>query len=323
MTCRIAVIFFTILASIAGAKTLGEIEKSQQATLLEIETNAIKEVDKLGKLLISALDRAKQAETAAGNVKSAQSYEDEIARMMFDSEPFAKPSSLAAIAKMEAVYTSEFVDLEQQRQRKIVEWYIRYDTELESLQKSLTTAEANEISDKRDALKEREMVKSAVAAVANAKHTNKRAETPSSQPAPASNKPWKFLKRVKWAKAEGGEYFKSMLEEDRDIIKDGKKYRLRQFIFCHPPGMIEYQFDEPITGFTASACLEERSTNGNIIFIVETDEGEVYRSKPVDKGRNREEIEINFKPSKKLVLRTDEHGSGAEDWAFWLLPRYR
>ncbi|MBK1882240.1 NPCBM/NEW2 domain-containing protein [Luteolibacter pohnpeiensis] len=328
MACGIIVIFFTLLVSLAGAQSpddVGEIESSSAEALRNIQVNSAQEIDKLRQQLIAALERARQTEQAAGDTETVEAFDDEMARMAFDASPFEKPSSVAAIAKIEKVYATEFSTLDEKKQRDIVAWQSDLDQKLGALEQQFRSVDnveaADEIASKRKELQQRSIVQKAIAAVATFQPASD--QPPEPTPQPPSNKPWRYLTHVKWAKIEGGNYFKAMIEQPPAITVKGKRYRESQILYCHPPGRIEYQFDEPITGFQATACLEERSIKGSVTFTIETDEGEVFRSKTVDRRHNQEAIEINFRPTRKLILRTDENGKSEDNWAFWLVPRIR
>ena len=61
---------------------------------------------------------------------------------------------------------------------------------------------------------------------------------------------------------------------------------------------------------------------GDVIFKLETDDGLVYASRPI-RNFQQEEVYVRFRPTRKLILITDQNGSTHEDWSVWLRPEAR
>lgn len=142
-------------------------------------------------------------------------------------------------------------------------------------------------------------------------------------PGDTAKGPWLDLKKLKWTRAEGNQFFESGLKWDEPITFDGKEYKPRSFIYTHAGGKLIYEFKVPVTGFKAKACLEERSWQGGAVFIITTDEGEVFRTKTINPDHRSEDILIDFKPTRKLVIDVDMDGPNSQDWHFLLEPEYR
>jgi len=124
--------------------------------------------------------------------------------------------------------------------------------------------------------------------------------------------------------ADGDRYFLGALKGavPRRIL--GRTYPRSQFIGAHAGGRIEYRFEKPVCEFHAFLALYEsyHGTKGNVIFKLETEEGQVFASRPI-RHFQLEEVYVRFKPTKKLVLITDPNGSNQEDWSVWLRPEVR
>jgi len=96
------------------------------------------------------------------------------------------------------------------------------------------------------------------------------------------------------------------------------------FLCAHASGRIEYTFERPVREFHAFAAMYHSycATKGNVIFMVETDDGVVYTSRPI-RNAQHEEVYVEFPPTTKLTLITDQNGSPDEDWSVWLHPEAR
>ena len=132
---------------------------------------------------------------------------------------------------------------------------------------------------------------------------------------------WTSLVNMKWDKIEGCETFMRMIRENTKVIVKGKEYTSENdLVYTHAPCKVSYRFANEITAFKATACLEERSTRGGVRFIVETSEGEVFRSGVVDTRTRTADVNLTFKPTKLLILKVDPNGEEWQDWTFWLKP---
>ena len=138
----------------------------------------------------------------------------------------------------------------------------------------------------------------------------------------AKDPTWKNLAIKEWDQANGNKWFKAGINRDQLRSVSGKKYKKTNYIFAHASGSIEYTFQKPITGLKSTLAILDGARKGNVIFIVETDEGEVFRSTPITLGKAHN-LDITFNPTNKLILTTNSNGSNAEDWSIWLEPRYR
>jgi hypothetical protein len=132
------------------------------------------------------------------------------------------------------------------------------------------------------------------------------------------------LRQVDPKAATGNKWFMASLRNARPQKILGRTYPASDFIQAHAGGRIEYEFETPVREFRATLTMYDSygGTKGNVIFKIETEEGTVYTSRPI---RNSQEADVyvRFKPSRKLVLITDENGSPDEDWSVWLHPEVR
>lgn len=312
------------LASSAGA-TLEELKAPREASLKQIRENCRVDVEKLSNQLLGALERGRDAAKAAGDEELAKSYDTEVELIKLVGEPPELQSSVPGITKLQTIYKTSREERYGRMYQAVVVWQKAYDAELDALGKKLLSSNQTEAAElvaaEREKLRSNELVTQAIEAVESTSTPTETAPTGSEK---GGTKPWFSLVKTKWADMDGSQYFLGMIKERGQIEIGGKKYQKgRDLIYTHAPGRIVYQFPSPVSEFRATGCLEERSGNGNVVFIVETADGEVYRGQPVKKDRNQEKIEIKFKPSTKLVIKVDENGGAAEDWSFLLEPEYR
>jgi len=137
---------------------------------------------------------------------------------------------------------------------------------------------------------------------------------------------WKNLATTSASSMEGGSYFKQDSAEVKVAKALGQKFRRDQFIPAHPASKITFTFLQPITEFRTVMVLREGkgTTKGNVAFKITTEEGEIYKSKSISHGKgNHERVTLKFKPSKMLILETEDNGDASEDWAIWLGPEIR
>jgi len=316
-----------LLFSTAAAESLEDVQKSfseRQEALSEGHATTLK---KLGTQLVAALGTARETAKKAGDLDRVKALTEEIDRWDVEEDLPIEESPLPEIAKLHSVYRAAKEDLVLKKQRATVSSYQTYDVRLEALEKALVAGDrvddAEKVRTERDAMRDSLALKESIEAV-KAADDSVAADTKGVAGKITAKEAWRSLKLVKTFKAEGNKYFTGGVKEFKDPVSVGEKeYKPRDIIYTHASGKLEYTFDEPVTGFRCGACLEDRSNQGNVIFKVETEEGEVYRSKEVKKGANRDDIEITFKPTRKLVLVIDENGWSGEDWAFLLKPEYR
>lgn len=332
MTCNhifgIPAVAFVAISSLGVAQgaTLAELKVSQESALKQIRETSRTDVGKLCDQLVAAFVRGKETATKAGDEELAKNYQTEIDLIELVGEPQSLESPVPAINKFQSIYKAAKDERIGKMHRAIVAWQKAADAELAALESKLRAE--NSTASAQDAAAERERLESlvgdSVIVVASLGGAVKDKEAPTSAAPEAPNsKPWQSLTKNRWKRIDGSKYFLGMITENNGIEFGGQKYKKRDLIYTHAPGKVIYEFKDAITEFSATGCLEERSGGGDVKFIVETGEGEIFRSQPVTKSRNQEEISLKFKPTTKLVLVVDENGGAQEDWAFWLLPRYR
>lgn len=324
--CAATAVLLGFLANVEAA-TFAEVKAAQESSLKQIRESCRTDVGKLSDLLLSALERGREAAKKTGDLELVKAYDTEVELIKLVGEPPALESSIPAITKLQTIYKTSREERYGRMYRAIVAWQKTSDAELAALEKKLVIENqvpaAEEVRAEREKAAEDPAVVEAIAAMEKLDAAKPTTPVTPPQKASASDKPWQFLTRLKWKEIDGSKYFLSMIAENEGIEFEGKNYKKRDVIYCHAPGKVVYEFKDPITSFKAKGCIEERSGNGNVIFIVETADGEVYRSPEVKKDHNHENITVEFKPTKKLVIRVDDNGGAQEDWAFWLQPQYR
>jgi hypothetical protein len=104
----------------------------------------------------------------------------------------------------------------------------------------------------------------------------------------------------------------------------GRTYPAAQLIEAHASGRIEYVFEEPVQEFHGTIAMYETycAKKGNVVFKLETEDGLVYASRPI-RNFQQEEVYVRFRPTKRLILITDQNGAADEDWSVWLRPEAR
>ncbi|MDB6078618.1 MAG: hypothetical protein JWO82_2365 [Akkermansiaceae bacterium] len=309
--------------ALAGDGSLADLRSSYQAQLDKIIEANSATMTSLGEQVTSALTRAEEAAKKSNDPSSA-ALSAEIERWKSEGDLPAEPSQVPAIAKIHQIYRTQKAAKTAERNRLIAAWYRTYDAKLAELG---SKAEAvDEVKEEREKIGGSFMVKEALEGAKNQpdpkpSETKPAATTPS---APVAAGPWKDLKKVKWESLDGNDYFKGGMTTWKDPIKfGGKEYKVRDIMYTHGGGSVTYKFPTPITALKGTGCMEERTGQGNVVFIIETDEGEVFRSKPVTKDHTAEPFDLTFKPTTKLVIKSDPNGGAQEDWAFLLKPEYR
>lgn len=320
--------------TVAAQDGLSEVQKTAETESQAIDAAYKAELGKLRDQILIALGKARDTAKKDGDLDGVKTIDAEIARWKEEGDlPLVEPDG-EEIAKLNQVYKTSAADRLLKKQRAILAWFRAYDARLASLEKTLVAAdqikEAEEVRSERDARRESMTVSEATEAVKAADEKAALGRTTAGEKKANSFVPenaWSNLKGVKWKKATGNSNFMRVLDNfDREISIDGRRLKAKEFIFAHAFGRIEYEFEKPVSGFRGSACLAKEASNldqSDIIFSIETDEGEVYRSKLIKASNLREDINIAFKPSKKLVLVVDDNGKHESDWSFWLNPQYR
>jgi hypothetical protein len=307
----------------AADASLDEVKSTYQAQLDKITEANSAALTALDDQVLTALTRAEEAAKQAKD-PAAAALTEEVARWKKEGGP-TEESTVPAIAKIHQIYRSQKEAKTAERNKQVAAWFKSYNARLAGLK----DADADDVKAEREKIGGSFLVKEALAAApATGSSTPPPAaggpKAPAPSLAPANQGPWQNLKKVKWASIEGNEYFKGGIASWKDpIVFNGKKYEPRDLIYTHGGGSVTYQFKTPITALKATGCMEERTGQGNVFFIIETDEGEVYRTKPVTHDHTAEIIDLTFKPTLKLVIKSDPNGGAQEDWAFLLEPKYR
>lgn len=124
--------------------------------------------------------------------------------------------------------------------------------------------------------------------------------------------------------ATGNRHFLSSIKSTLPRRIRGRTFPAPQLIEAHASGRIEYVFEEPVQEFHTIIAMYESycAKKGNVIFKLETEDGLVYASSPI-RNFQQEEVYVRFRPTKRLVLITDQNGSVDEDWSVWLRPEAR
>ena len=119
-------------------------------------------------------------------------------------------------------------------------------------------------------------------------------------------------------------YFVGGIDSWKNPVKVGQvEYQPTEIIYTLASGRLEFTFEFRVSEFRGSVCIEDRSTRGNVVFRIETADGEIFKSKEIKSGSRKEDFNLKFKPTRKLVLIVDQNGGNEEDWSFWLKPEYR
>lgn len=312
----------------AEADQLADLKAVHQTAWEKIQAENQEELTKLSDQLIAALGRGKEDARKKGDLDLVKAYDTQIELIKLSDDPGSVESTFPEITKLENVYHAAKEQRAGRMQRSIVAWQKAYDLKLKELEMKLVADDdipaAESVRAERETTLNSQPVQDAIAEVArlDAMEAEKPAE-PTATPPSGKESPWSSLKSVKWDRLTGSEYFLGMIK-DHDPIQMGKEtYKARDVLYAHAPGRIVYKFKTPITEFRATGCLEERSSQGDVTFVVETEDGEVFRGKRVNKDRNEEPIAIKFKPATTLVLSVEDNGGAQQDWSFWLHPQYR
>ncbi len=282
------------------------------------------EVAKLETQLLDALGKLRESARASGDLDSVKALDAEIERWKEDRELPWVESEHPEIAKLHAVFGKAAANLKIKEYRAVLAWSENYRKHLNQLEKRLVAEnkiqEAEEARAEQKMLSDNFLVSKAREAVAKAD-----AEKPATQTAPApGERRWINLIENKDWKAKGNRYFMDRINNWKNPVKVEKnEYQPTEIIYTHATGRLEFNFTFWVSEFRGSVCLEDRSNKGNVIFKVETDEGEVFKSKVIKPGSRKEDFSLKFRPTRKLVLIADENGVGHEDWSFWLRPEYR
>jgi hypothetical protein len=315
--------------AIVRADALADLKTAQETSRSKILAENQTELKKLDDQLAGALTRGKEDARKQGDLDLVKAFETQITRRQAAADPDSVPATAPEITKLESVYDAAKVERLSRLQRSLIAWYDAADLKLKEFEKKLVSE--NQIPAAEAVRAERERIRTDEAvrdALANREILDAAAgKSKSAAAAPSSSLPregpWRSLVGVKWSEIDGNEFFIHGIKADNDMTIGTKVYKRREFLFTHSGGEVTYEFKQPVTEFKASACLDQNSNNGNVILIIKTDTGEIFRSGELTKAHNREEIALKFKPTTKFTIISDPNGSGAEDWAFLLLPEIR
>jgi hypothetical protein len=320
------------LASVSAQDSLPAVRKTAEAEFSAIDKSYKSDLGALRDQLLLALGKARDAAKKEGDLDGVKAFDAEIERWKAEEDlPLVEPDS-PAVSKLNKVYEAAAAVRLVKKQRAVVTWFRSYDERLAELERKLVSSdkikEAEEVRSERDARRESVVLRDAREAVeaADAANAVARDDKPA---APGPAKSWFNLRSVKWKEAKGNEHFMRNLEKpDGPVSLRGKRLAARDHIFAHASGRIEYEFSKPITDFRSVAGLADEAVKSGlnqtgVYFIVETEEGEVFRSKLVSVSDSSLDIEISFKPTKKLVLVVDANGRDNGDWSLWVNPQYR
>lgn len=308
-----------------------ELRKAAEGEFQAVGSSYKTDLQKLKDNLLGALAKARDSAKKDGDLDRVTAFDAEIARWKDEGDLAIVASENPEIARLNVVYEKAAAALLVKRHRAVVAWFRAYDGRLTGLEKELVSQdkikEAGEVRSERDARRESMTLHEAQEAVklADAAAKDARTENPATAPA----KPWSSLTEEKWKKAEGSTHFtRNLKKPDGRVAFNGQKLKPKDYLFAHARGRLEYEFEKPITEFRATICLADHTLEANanqsgVYFSVVADEGEVFRSKLISATNTNEEVEISFKPSKKLVLITDDNKDDRGDWSIWVKPEYR
>ena len=316
-----------MFAPLAAQDDFAGVQKAFDSQHREIDTIYRADLAKLKEQLVLALGKSREAVKKTGDLDAVKVLDAELARWKEEGDlPLVEPDH-PEITKLYQVYRTAEAGRLLKKQRAIVAWFQAYDTRLTALEKQLVAADkigdAEAVRSERDT--HRESMELAEAREAVKAAGNK--EAPVAKQAPPRNfkRAWLDLKKLDWKSADGGRFFKQYFGKWRQSISlDGKELEDERFLYAHAPSRYEYEFKKPVTGFRAVILIPKEAPGGSsAIFSVLSDEGEVFRSKVISAANPKEEVEISFKPSKKLILVVDENGDDNSDWTFWVDPQYQ
>jgi hypothetical protein len=320
MRCAVPVLIQVALCSfaLAAGDSLGDLQSTYQSQLDKITSAGSDAMTALGDQVLTALTKAEDAAKQA-NDPAAKDIAKEIERWKTEGEPPAVESSIPAIAKIHQVYLAQKKVKATERSKQVVAWFRSYDGRLAELK----GAAPDEIKAERERISDSFLVKEALKSVpagAPPGDTAAKPAPPASTFTPAPTGPWESLGKLKGTVKADNEWVAKALEEKQNFSFRGKEYRARDYLYLHGGGTMTYTLKAPITAFKATACMPG---SGNVIFIISTDAGEVFRTKPLTHDNDAELIDITFKPTTKLVIRSDPNGDAGGDWAHLLEAKYR
>jgi hypothetical protein len=108
------------------------------------------------------------------------------------------------------------------------------------------------------------------------------------------------------------------LPDERVLLSAGSEL-FAHGIYAHAPARHVYELGGRWARLRGQVGLAD-GNSGSVVFIVETDGQERWRSPVVRQGRARP-FDVSLKDCQQLVLRVEDAGDGAtSDWGLWLEP---
>ncbi len=310
-----------LVLQLAVASELSELRNTQYLGLNTILLESEQSQVALKKRYFAELLKVRQQSTRLGSLERLEALDAEIHSFAFTQCVCELPAEDGELARLRDVYREQCEHIQLQEAQKISQWHSDYTASLAAIKRAAIkagdVAQAKEVRAEVEKISAEERVSAAAALVAEAAKTPAKSETPAS-----FDSEWISLSGLD-CEAEGGHYFNHAIKNESDWVRHyrGKGYARSEILYSHSPGKYTFHFAEPIQGFQAIACIENRSKKGNVVFTIETDtEGEVHRTEAIHGSRRGEDIEIAFQPANTLILSVLSNGGGAEDWAFWLKP---
>ncbi len=261
----------------------------------------------------------------AGDLGKTLAVKNEVERFRVVRQVPDEFAELAEIRKIQMSFAAKARELVADKARKVVDLSQHYSSALLRLQRSLVSSDK---LDKATAVEAERIRVASSKLLASAKLTvAAEAKRSGSHPADRHGQKktppkWRDLKKIQPKSATGGRWFKDNFLSNKPRSIAGRKCEASEFIMAHARARIEYEFLTPIREFRATIVVDTHDARGNVIFKVETNEGIVYNSNPVTKEK-LQDVELSFKPTRKLVLVTDQNGSDRHDHSLWLHPKIR
>lgn len=324
-TLRTLLLPFLLLSSFLHAEeSLKDLRTKFADQPTAIGASHDEEVAKLETQLLAALGKLRESARVSGDLDSVKALDAEIERWKGDRELPWIESEHPEISKLHALFGKAATALKIKEYRAVLAWSENYQKHLNQLEKRLVAG--NKIQEAEEARAEQKMLSDDIL-VSKAREAVAKADAakPAPQKAPApGERPWNNLIENKDRKAKGNDYFRGGIDNWKNPVKvENVEYQPTEIIYTHATGRLEFNFEFRVSEFRGSVCLEDRSNKGNVVFKVETAEGEVFKSKEIKPGSRKEDFSLKFKPTRKLVLVVDGNGVNHEDWSFWLRPEYR
>jgi len=316
-----------VSASLASAVDLKTYKDKYEQSLEEIILAHGMKMSDLGQQYTKSLDVLLTRVKRKGDLNKVTAVMDEIQRFRKENAMPDAPPALLDIKNLQVSYTKQASALEGHNAKRVVTLAAQYDEALKRHQKSLVSSdrldEARTVQDERTRIQSSQIVTSAKRTISDCAKRPARTGAPQEGPKRlSSHVEWRDLTKTRYKSATGGKWFKEAIKKDDPQQLGDKIYKASEFIMAHALGQIEYEFRRPITEFRATIAVVGQGEIGNVIFKVQTEEETVYTSNPIT-PKKQEDVHLQFKPTKKLVLITDPNGSDQRDHSLWLHPEVR